>query len=327
MANPWVLLSRDLKWIFVDHLRDFVVEFLLRNSIFAIRFDPVANPNEPTSELNLKYLPNWCSIIFLTVATILTLPIFVFYPLMMLKALDRESIRDPSGTLENAHPDEKWFFINGVLIDKQLLEQNCKYLEKRFGRGVTGIHNKSYGPFWDVIETFLQRSFNIETVSVRWAVSRIIPALKDEKVKTVRMVAHSQGGVIAGLVLTNLYIELSRSGKQDRLKKLEVYTFANAAREFVNPGRLVRRIEHYANEKDPIPMFGVLNNIGNVDFHGDIFVNRTLNNGKGHLFNTFYSFNEDDYVPVRPIDAVPTLLQMPGHGGNLPIRDAFFAVV
>ncbi|CAG8544421.1 4275_t:CDS:1, partial [Paraglomus occultum] len=318
MENPWVLLSKDLKWI-LGHLREFVVEFFLRNSIGAINFEPV-DPDKPTSEVDLLSLSNWFSIIYQIVAFFFTLPVFVFYPLLMLKALDEEFIRLPSDELEEAHPDEKWFFINGVLVDRRWLDANCKYLEKRFGRGVTGIHNSSYGIIWDVVEVFLQRSFNIDTISVRWAVSRMLPALKNNNIKTVRMLAHSQGGIIAGMVLTNLYVELSRSGQQDCLKKLEVYTFSNAAREFINPGNLVRCIEHYANEKDPIARFGVISNIGSGNYHGSLFINRKLNGGKGHLLNTFYSFNEVDYTIVKPLGAIPTLMRMPGYVANLPIK-------
>ncbi|CAG8627921.1 11657_t:CDS:1 [Paraglomus brasilianum] len=320
MENPWVLLNRDFTWVLWRHLYDVVVEFGLRNSILAIRFDRLADDNEPTSELNLSYGRNWLSALYQGVITILTFPIFIFYPILMLSAFIKEVTRPASPALINSHPDEKWFFINGVVVDKGWLNENCKYLEKRFGRGVTGILNTSYGFIWDLVETALQRSFDIQTVSVRWATYNILPALRDKNYTTVRIIAHSQGAIIANLVLQKLYIELSRAGKQDDLKKLEVYTFANASREFLNPGNLVRRIEHYANRRDPIAKFGVLDQLNNGRFQGEIFVNSYRNQGKGHLFNAFYSLDKADYKPVKNDDAIPELLQLPGRVDNLPIQ-------
>ena len=73
----------------------------------------------------------------------------------------------------------------------------------------------------------------------------------------------------------------------------------------MNPGNLVKRIEHYANARDPVPMIGVLSEVNNPDFHGEIFVN----DARGHLFNTFYSLHARDYKPLNE-GAVSTLLQV-----------------
>jgi len=222
-----------------------------------------------------------------------------------------EEIREPES---DTYDEEKWFFINGVLTHRNWLDLNCKYLESRFGRGVTGILNRSYGVIWDFVESVIQRSFEIDTMSVRWSTHKIRQALVDENIKIVRVVAHSQGGIIAGLVLKRLYIELSVTENQDYLRKLEVYTFANASRRFINPGKLVSRIEHYANDQDPISKVGVLSEIHSEDFHGEIFIN----NKKGHLFNTFYSLNKNDYKPAKG-NAIPTFLELPGIVRDLPM--------
>ncbi|RIB28422.1 hypothetical protein C2G38_1892890, partial [Gigaspora rosea] len=184
---------------------------------------------------------------------------------------------------------EKWFFINGVMTNQHWLDENCKRLEYHFKRGVTGILNSSYGIIWDTAETIVSRSFDDETIPVRWASYLIFQELKKDEVKKVRLVAHSEGCVIANLVIKKLYWELSYTEKdkykEALLEKLEVYTFANISREFINPKGLIKCIEHYANEKDLIARMGVLSNIDNPRFHGKIFINK---NARGHLFNRYY---------------------------------------
>src|SRR5437016_4625389 len=244
MINPWVLLNKDIHWVFT-HLHDITFEFLLKDTI-----SPIHNNNDHGRRqiLDIQRVKNdILNKLYLTTVTFLTLPAFVLYPILMMKALIKEEVRPPTQTRLSKHIEEKWFFINGILTTEEGLDENCMYLEERFDRGVTGILNRSYGIFWDMVEVVLGRNFNVETISVLWAVDRILEELKNNRVKTIRLIAHSQGGIIANLVLEKLYIELSKTGHQKRLEKLEVYTFASASREFINPGKLVSRIEHYAN--------------------------------------------------------------------------------
>ncbi|CAG8764650.1 1731_t:CDS:1, partial [Cetraspora pellucida] len=102
---------------------------------------------------------------------------------------------------------------------------------------------------------------------------------------------------IANLVIKKLYWELSYSEKDEYeeklLNKLEVYTFANISREFINPKGLIKCIEHYANEYDFIAKIGVLREVCNPRFNGKIFVHK---NARGHLFNRYYSLDPDDYI-------------------------------
>ncbi|CAG8797863.1 14002_t:CDS:1 [Gigaspora margarita] len=319
--NPWKYLCEDFCWIFT-HLYDVVVEFILRNSILAIRFSAkdIENNDAPKSELDLADPMNWISILYQITMFILTIPIALFYPLIALKTKSDQQVRPPTLQTGDEKSKERWFFINGVAVDYGWLDENCKYIEKRFNKGVTGILNSSYGIFWDSVETILVRSFDIDVTAVRFATENILPVLKDEKIETVRLLAHSEGTVMANLVMRKLYMELSFTNEVDFLKKLEVYTFANVSREFINPNNLVRRIEHYANKRDPVAMIGVLSNIDNKSrFQGEIFVNENRNDGKGHLLNTFYSFNASDYKSLRS-NSPPSLLNLPGFVDNLPIK-------
>ncbi|CAG8714931.1 17205_t:CDS:1, partial [Dentiscutata erythropus] len=315
--NPWKLLFDDFCWIFI-HSYDVIVEFVLRNSIFAVCFSNERD-DVPKSEVNLAYPRNWICILYQLILFILTLPIALVYPLFASNDSSAWKVRPPS-LRDDDHDNEKWFFINGIVVDYRWLDENCKYLEKRFNRGVTGIHNTTYGVFWDLVETIFVRSFDIDVSAIRLAAENILPELKNKKIETVRLIAHSEGGAMANLIMRKLYMELSLTDEAHLLKKLEVYTFANASREFINPNGLVRRIEHYANKRDPVAMIGVLSNMNNVRFQGDIFVNESRNDGKGHLLNTFYSLNASDYNSQKSVKSLPTLLNLPGFVANLPIN-------
>jgi hypothetical protein len=306
-------MTDDFHWIF-SHLYDVIVEFGLRNSIFAIRFKQVHN-DEPTGELNLLYGRNWIGVLQQVAWTFIMIPVVIFYPLLMLLALEKEIVRLPKGQTK---VKEKWFFINGVIGNEEWLDQNCKYLEERFGVKVTGILNRSYGIFWDLVEGILERSFNFETMPVHWATRNILNELRDEKTKVVRLVAHSQGTIIAYLTMRKLYTELCFTKEQNCLKKLEIYTFSNACRDFINPGGLVNHIEHFVNKRDPVAMLGILNEEANNRIEGELFINETMNEGKGHLFNSFYSLNANDYTSSS--GATSKLLSLPGNVANLPIR-------
>ncbi|CAG8640283.1 7370_t:CDS:1 [Dentiscutata erythropus] len=292
MDNPWKYVRQDLCYL-ISHWFD-IIKFLLDNSIFGIRFNNSKIPKGGSDELDLSYWENWKSMLFQLWCFFNTIPAIILYPMREMQLKEEES-RDPLIEVEE-HNDEKWFFINGVMANKHWLDENCKRLEHRFNRGVTGIFNSSYGIIWDTAETIVSRSFDDETIPVRWASWNIFKALKDENVKRVVLVAHSEGSVITNLVIKKLYWELSYSEQDDYneqlLKKLEVYTFANISREFINPKGLIRCIEHYANEDDLIAKMGVLQESENPRFHGKIFINK---NARGHLFNRYYSLDPKDY--------------------------------
>ena len=47
---------------------------------------------------------------------------------------------------ENAHPNEKWFFVNGITIGTYWRQASIDKLSMLFGRRVYGIANKTYFP-------------------------------------------------------------------------------------------------------------------------------------------------------------------------------------
>lgn len=162
------------------------------------------------------------------------------------------------------HDDEKWIFINGVAVGDHWMQSNLDRLALTFHREIHGIHNKTRGIIFDVIETIVQRTFGYATPDVREIfadVSCFIEADGNQiaRYKKIVLVLHSQGAVEGGLVLDWLFASVSR----ELLEKVEIYTFGSAANHFNSPEtkegkRVCKHIEHYANLEDYVSLFGIL---------------------------------------------------------------------
>ena len=132
----------------------------------------------------------------------------------------------------------------------------------------------SIGIVFDILQCLIQRDFGYSTNEIRDAYSYVKSNLIEPKHQKVILIVHSQGGIIASLMLDWLLAELPR----DALQKLEIYTFASAANHLNNPScvmraqhdgtqeagsdsctKAIRYIEHYANNNDFVSQWGVLN--------------------------------------------------------------------
>ncbi|KAI1258758.1 hypothetical protein F5Y18DRAFT_421209 [Xylariaceae sp. FL1019] len=133
------------------------------------------------------------------------------------------------------HQHEHWVFMNGVAVGEAWLKSNINRLALTFKRPVTGIHNRTTGIIFDVIECLIERNFGYATTEVRAAYKIIKEKLYNPQYDKVVLILHSQGGIEGGLVCDWLLQELP----QDLLAKLEVYTFGSAANHFNNPHRHV----------------------------------------------------------------------------------------
>ena len=184
---------------------------------------------------------------------------------------------------------------------------------------------RSYGLPADLFECLVQRCFSYKTKDVRIAYSYVKAVLLEPTVKKVVLIGHSQGGLIASLVLDELFSELPTSC----MSKLEIYTFGSAASHFPNPlvslpiearkpvsqilpsavhfdpppqpERVISHIEHYANEKDMVPRWGVLHCVQDIldnRYAGSVFVRM---GASGHLFNQHYM---DAMFPLGGPDTV-----------------------
>ncbi|MCJ1338058.1 hypothetical protein MMC09_003343 [Bachmanniomyces sp. S44760] len=169
-------------------------------------------------------------------------------------------------------------------------------------------------------------------MDVRVAFDYVKACLADPTINKVVLIGHSQGGIIASLVLDQLFADLpsqtiskivslvpNQSGSIEAycIRK-EVYTFGNAASHFNNPlvslqprdslsksvhllgtysERCIPHIEHYVNELDMIPRWGVLYNVMEVldnCYSGKVFVRM---GATGHMFVQHYM----DYMfPLDP---------------------------
>lgn len=147
---------------------------------------------------------------------------------------------------EFAHPDqsryknEQWVFLNGVAVGSHWMKNNLNRLALTFGREVIGIHNRTDGIIFDVIECLIQRNFNYATNDIRMAYQIIRRKLYSAKYNKVVFILHSQGGIEGGMVLDWLLQDVP----QNLMEKLEVYTFGSAANHCNNPYRTVESQAH-----------------------------------------------------------------------------------
>ncbi|PWN36066.1 uncharacterized protein FA14DRAFT_51436 [Meira miltonrushii] len=172
---------------------------------------------------------------------------------------DRSSSTNTANEYPNTFNNHAWFFINGISTSRSGIVTDLRFLEKIFQRPITGIFNRTAGPILDVFECVIQRDFSYYTRDIRNGYVELRAALEADNTKKVVLLCHSQGGIIASLIVDLLLSTISRS----LLDKLEVYTFADASNHFNNPLNAVgqptiRYVEHFANGKDPISQFGVL---------------------------------------------------------------------
>lgn len=87
---------------------------------------------------------------------------------------------------------ESWLFVNGVCTDRGWLELNCEMLAERFGRRITGIHNRTFGPVFDALECIIQRDFGYTTDDVRQLYAVTKRKLLNKDNHKVVLIGHSQ---------------------------------------------------------------------------------------------------------------------------------------
>lgn len=119
------------------------------------------------------------------------------------------SADDPSiSPTTDLHPHERWVFINGICTGSSGLQANIDRLSYLFGRQVLGIHNRSGGLLADLLECMIQRCLDYKTMDARVACEIVKEYLMDKRVEKLVLVAHSQGGIIASMVVDAMLTEL-----------------------------------------------------------------------------------------------------------------------
>lgn len=163
----------------------------------------------------------------------------------------------------------------------------------------------SHGMLADLGMCLIQRAISYHDLSARLAYAYVKAFLVDPTVTKVVLIGHSQGGIIVSMAIDDLLTQLPAR----TMSKLEVYTFGSAASHFSNPSlaylsnpcsnkpgeqislehfnpridladshqseNLIPHMEHYANEYDIVPRWGVLHSVQdvlNIRYAGSIFV-------------------------------------------------------
>ncbi|KAI1371638.1 hypothetical protein F4677DRAFT_457080 [Hypoxylon crocopeplum] len=174
-------------------------------------------------------LPVWTAIIWLSIFFIVN-----WFLCLGLNGNTYTFTSDPKyAPALDEHAHEQWIFLNGVAVGEAWLKSNINRLALTFKRPVIGVHNRTTGIIFDVVECLIQRNFSYATSDVRVAYKIVKDKLYNPQYTKVVFILHSQGGIEGGLVLDWLLQELP----QDLLAKLEVYTFGNASNHFNNPHR------------------------------------------------------------------------------------------
>ncbi|KAJ5006109.1 hypothetical protein K4K48_004932 [Colletotrichum sp. SAR 10_66] len=255
---------------------------------FQERFQHIIDPHYPSGEMdelypsvgNLICLAAHTVLIATQLAFLLSLPFIATFPFTAVlpyaiafvtinyltciplnagvKGGVLESHQIPESENWVKHENEKWIFLNGVSVGSHWLQGNLNRLSRTFHRPITGVHNKTAGIIFDTIQCLVERCFYFGTTDTRECYALIAGALADPAKDRVVLILHSQGGLEGSIILDWL---LSHSARKD-LKKLEIYTFGNAANHFNNPKidegeYVVGHIEHYANDGDFVAEWGV----------------------------------------------------------------------
>ena len=151
----------------------------------------------------------------------------------------------------------------------------------------------------------VQRAVSYHDYGTRLTYTYVKAMLVDPTVTKVVLIGHSQGGIIISQTIDDLLSQLPAK----TMSKLEVYTFGSAASHFSNPSvtlgpkssvnqsceqpslrnsqskvylpdtsqsnHIIPHMEHYANELDLVPKWGVLHSVQDVldaRYAGSIFV-------------------------------------------------------
>ncbi|KAG0153835.1 hypothetical protein PDIDSM_1214 [Penicillium digitatum] len=239
--------------------------------------------------------------------------------MLMLNGFQRVLVSQVPVVERSGHERERWLYINGIAAGKHWVQMNIDQLSYTFGRKVTGVHNRTAGIVFDLIECLIQRDFSYATDDIRRSYALVKEALLDPDCDKVVLLLHSQGGIEGGLVMDWLLDELPH----DLLHHLEVYTFGNAANHFNNPrwiqpartrrtstpdtmhqfGQSIGHIEHYANAADIVAVGGVLHFVDIPNrYMGRLFVRPN----SGHLLNMHYLGNMFTLGPdMKVLDSNP----------------------
>jgi len=192
---------------------------------------------------------------------------------------------------QTSHPREAWLFVNGILTDTDVAEINADYLADLFHRPVKMLQNSTDGFVEDLVKCADQKTFRRIGEASTVSFPALYAALKDADKQRVVLIAHSQGTLIAAVMLRLIeliYLPVGRARRRrsigaaahkavrdagvglnmedfeplmpDELARLEVYCFANCATQmrYVDARKRLPWIESFGNQYDIVARLGVL---------------------------------------------------------------------
>jgi len=197
-------------------------------------------------------------------------------------------------TINNPNPEQSFLFINGILTNETIIQQNIKLLKQKFNRPIQCVFNKTDSFIMDLLECAIGKLSNDLTEASLLGLSSISKILLNPEINKLVIICHSQGTIITAQILRNLH----KFGldKLEYIKKIEIYAFgccASNMKYLINDddNNQYPYMEHFANENDIVAKMGCNHSKDiedYIDIDGKIFINK----GKsGHLFNSHYLDN------------------------------------
>ncbi|QSP95517.1 hypothetical protein LPB19_03610 [Marinobacter salinisoli] len=175
----------------------------------------------------------------------------------------------------HANAGEKWMFINGIMTDRHTAYNNGAALNQMLGRPIYVFHNPTHGISRDLAECIFARTFDHYS-AIATSIFRHLAAYLSAG-ERVRIVAHSQGGIIAS---TLLKLMADRGWCLDQ-GALEIFTIAGAQDEWPHIPNVYA--EHFANERDFVARIGVI--AFSEEMQSPV---HTRPDATGHLLNDHY---------------------------------------
>ncbi len=130
-----------------------------------------------------------------------------------------------------SHPQERWFFINGIGTNLDVARMNTAKLAKMHRRPITGIYNPTCSlllDLWECLDELVDKSDPVLNKSATMndpdyvAANAVFAALAEEHVQRVVLIAHSQGTIIAANVfkaLVSVFRTLQSGGVEQLLRQ------------------------------------------------------------------------------------------------------------
>lgn len=142
-------------------------------------------------------------------------------------------------------PDEEWFLINGIMTNDAVAQLNAALLAEMFHRPITLIQNSTSSLLVDLFQCALDKEGWKITEPVTKAFPAIYDALKRPHRRRVVVIAHSQGTIIAAVVLALLQ-KLVAHALPVAGAELPAPAAAYAPPEFVYPAEGALHLEEFA---------------------------------------------------------------------------------